>query len=88
MLPSLPTILIAVAAFTAIVGLILIAERFLRTGAIPRRGEGALTAMEVLALDPARRLHLVRCGDRQVLLLTGGAQDVVVGWLPGPVIEI
>lgn len=29
----------------------------------------------------ARRLVLVRCDGREALLLTGGAQDVVVGWL-------
>ena len=36
---------------------------------------------DVLALDARRRLHLVKCDQRRVLLLTGGAQDVVVGWL-------
>ena len=40
-----------------------------------------LPVQDVLALDPRRRLHLVRCDERRVLLLTGGAQDVVVGWL-------
>jgi flagellar protein FliO/FliZ len=35
----------------------------------------------VLALDARRRLHLVKCGQRRVLLLTGGAQDIVVGWV-------
>ena len=33
---------------------------------------------------PRRRLLLVHCGERRVLLLTGGAQDVVVGWLDPP----
>ncbi|MBN8891274.1 MAG: flagellar biosynthetic protein FliO, partial [Rhodospirillales bacterium] len=41
-----------------------------------------LAVARTLALDPRRRLHLVRCEGRQVLLLTGGAQDIVVGWLP------
>jgi flagellar protein FliO/FliZ len=36
---------------------------------------------QVLALDPRRRLCLVRCGTRRVLLLVGGTQDCVVGWL-------
>ena len=44
-------------------------------------GSGRLALVHALALDPRRRLHLVRCDDRHVLLLTGGAQDVVVGWL-------
>jgi flagellar protein FliO/FliZ len=41
-----------------------------------------LTVRETIALDPRRRLHLVQCADRQVILLTGGAQDLVVGWVP------
>ena len=28
---------------------------------------------ETVALDPRRRLHLVQCGQRQVVLLTGGS---------------
>jgi len=44
----------------------------------------ALRLRRVLALDARRRLSLVQVGDRQVLLLTGGGQDQVVGWLPGP----
>jgi flagellar protein FliO/FliZ len=37
---------------------------------------------EVIALDARRRLVLVRCDGREVLLLTGGGQDAVLGWLP------
>ena len=47
----------------------------------PRSGTGRLTLRESMALDPKRRLHLVQCGSRQVVLLTGGAQDLVVGWI-------
>jgi flagellar protein FliO/FliZ len=82
MLPSFNTILTAAAALAAVIGFILVAARFARTGALPRRGGGSLTSREVLALDAGRRLHLVRCEGRDVLLLTGGPQDVVVGWLP------
>lgn len=82
MLPSLNTILTAAAALAAVIGFILVAARFARTGALPRRGGGSLASREVLALDAGRRLHLVRCEGRDVLLLTGGPQDVVVGWLP------
>ncbi len=41
-----------------------------------------LIVRETIALDPRRRLHLVQCADRQVILLTGGGQDLVVGWVP------
>jgi len=36
---------------------------------------------DAIALDSRRRLLVVRCGARDVVLLTGGGQDVVVGWL-------
>jgi hypothetical protein len=43
---------------------------------------GHLVRLETIALDPRRRLHLVKCGERRVVLLVGGVQDLVVGWLP------
>lgn len=82
MLPGFSTILTAAAALAAVLGFILVAARFARTRVLPRRAGGSLTSREVLALDSGRRLHLVRCEGRDVLLLTGGPQDVVVGWLP------
>lgn len=75
------------AAATALVGvlvLVLLAGRLARfSGLAPRiapRGRD-LAVDEVLSLDGRRRLAIVRCGGRRVLLLTGGPQDVVVGWL-------
>jgi flagellar protein FliO/FliZ len=82
MLPGFESMLTAAAALAAVLGLILLAARFLRVGGVPRQGGGRLVAREVLPLDAGRRLHLVQCDGREVLLLTGGAQDVVVGWLP------
>lgn len=46
----------------------------------PGRAGRELALEEVLALDRERRLLLVRCGGRRVLLLVGGGADVVVGW--------
>jgi hypothetical protein len=46
-----------------------------------RGGGGALAVEQVLALDGRRRLCIVRCEQRRVLLLVGGNQDLVVGWL-------
>jgi flagellar protein FliO/FliZ len=49
----------------------------------PYRGVGTrLARLETLVLGPRHRLHLIRCDGRDVLLLTGGPQDLVVGWLP------
>ena len=44
-------------------------------------GGAAMALEQVLALDARRRLCLVRCGGRRVVLLVGGTQDCVVGWL-------
>ncbi len=82
MYPGYATILSALTALAGVIGLILLVGRFVRTQPLTRRGAGALAAREILALDQRRRLHLVRCAGREVLLLTGGPQDVVVGWLP------
>ena len=77
------SILSAIAALLAVVGLIWLAGRVARFGGLARRParEGALLVQDVLVLDARRRLHLIKCDERRVLLLTGGAQDVVVGWL-------
>ena len=61
---------------------------WLATRALRGRGRSRpghrLALAESLALDPRRRLLLVRCDGRELLLLTGGSQDAVIGWLPGP----
>jgi flagellar protein FliO/FliZ len=77
------SVLSAIAALAAVVGLIWLTGRVARFGGLARRPPtgGILAVQDVLALDARRRLHLVRCEDRRLLLLTGGAQDVVVGWL-------
>ena len=79
------TIFVVAGALGAVLGLIALAARLVRlSGFAPRVTPGrSLAVQEVLALDSRRRLHLVRCGHRRVLLLTGGTADVVVGWLPG-----
>lgn len=47
------------------------------------RGAGRrLRLEETLALDARRRLLIVRCDGRDALILTGGGQDLLLGWLP------
>jgi flagellar protein FliO/FliZ len=84
MLLSPQPILTAIAALLAVLALIWAASRAAKLGGIgKRRTAGRLLLVEeAIALDPRRRLHLVSCEGRRVLLLTGGGQDVVVGWLP------
>ncbi len=72
------------AALVAVLALILLAARVVRAGGFaPRAGAPRrIKVLETTALDQRRRLHLVRCEGRSLLLLTGGAQDALLGWLP------
>lgn len=83
MLPNLSTLLSALAALLAVLALIWLASRGARlVGFRPPPAKGRmLHVLDSIALDSRHRLHLVACKDRHVLLLTGGASDLVVGWL-------
>lgn len=78
-----PSVITVTAVLAGVVVLICLAGRLARLGGLARRPAGgrSLRVEDVLALDTRRRLHLVRCEGRRVLLLTGGAQDIVVGWV-------
>jgi flagellar protein FliO/FliZ len=74
--------LMAGIALAAVLALIWALSRGARAfGLAPAVGK-RLQAAEMLPLDGKRRLVLVRCDGREVLLLLGGPQDTVVGWLP------
>jgi len=78
---TLETLLAAIASLALVLGLVLVTQRAARWGGLVPRGGGRLALVEAVALDPRRRLSLVRCDGRHVLVLTGGAQDLVVGWV-------
>lgn len=81
-----PTILLVVGVLIGVLALIGAAAKlfqFTSWRAQPRAGR-TLVLRESIALDPRRRVHLVQCGQRQVVLLTGGGQDLVVGWMQDP----
>jgi flagellar protein FliO/FliZ len=85
MTPEMTHWLTAAGALAAVVALILLAGRLARrAGLAPRAAGGRLWLEESLSLDARRRLLLIRCDGRALLLLTGGGQDQVVGWLAGP----
>ncbi len=84
MLSGSTSLLTAVAALTAVLALIWLAGRAARLTGLARRPPVSgrlLSVQDVIALDARRRLHLVRCADRQVVLLTSPGQDLVVGWI-------
>ncbi len=81
----------ALAALSGVIALVFAARRLVLV--LPRRllpagiaapRDAVLALEQVLALDARRRLVLVRCDGRRLLLLTGGTQDLVLGWLEPP----
>lgn len=80
---ALSTWLLAGAALIGVLALIGTLGRLARaTGFAPAARGGRLGIVEQLPLDSRRRLVLARCDGRDVLLLLGGAQDLVIGWQP------
>ncbi len=71
----------AAAALGAVLLLILLLGRAARLlPATGQQGQGLIRLHATLALDARRRLHLVEAGGRQALILTGGAQDLLIPW--------
>jgi flagellar protein FliO/FliZ len=82
-MPDLAGALQAAAALAAVLLLAWGGARLLRASPLAATRPGRrLQVQESLAIDPRRRLLLIRCDAREALLITGGAQDVWLGWLP------
>ena len=80
---SLANWLTAGIALLFVLGLILLLARLLRATGLAQQTSGQrLKLQEVLALDARRRVVILRCDGRDVLLVTGGPQDLCLGWLP------
>jgi flagellar protein FliO/FliZ len=74
-------LLTAAAALLGVLGALVLLLRGLRASGFARAGK-RLAVEEAVAIDGRRRLVLARCDGRSLLLLTGGTQDQVIGWLP------
>ncbi len=81
-------LLSATGALALVIGLIVLLRFGARFVAPKPRSAGApdLLLRGQIGLDGKRRLHLLRCAGSQVLVLTGGAGDVMVV-LPPPSAE-
>jgi len=87
---ALSSVPAAIAALAAVLALVLVLARMARRGLLPvsgllparKPGTRRLAIQEAVALDSRRRLCLVSCDGHSLLLLTGGTQDAVIGWLP------
>lgn len=83
MTSALGNAVIAALALAGILALLLLLARAARaSGLAPGHRDGRLRVVETLPLDARRRLVLLRCDGREALLLMGGAQDQLLGWLP------
>ncbi len=81
-----PSVLVVIAVLIGVLALIGAATWLFQNAmrrSKPRPGR-TLILRESIALDPRRRVHLVQCGQRQVVLMTGGGQDLVIGWMQDP----
>jgi flagellar protein FliO/FliZ len=79
------TAITAVIGLAIVLALVLGVARLVRAlglaPAQPQPGSGRarrLCLLESLHLDPRRRLLLARCGEHEVLILTGGPQDLLL----------
>ena len=83
------TLLTTAGGLALALALVLIAARLARAfgfasaGGVIGGGAGGgrqrrLALTETIGLDARRRLHLVRCDGRDILVLTGGGQDVML----------
>ncbi len=87
MIPDATHALLAGLALACVLGAIWLVQRLVRASGFSPAHRAAgrrLAVQEAIALDARRRLHLVRCDGRMVLLMTGGSEDLVVGWLAAP----
>ena len=81
------SITVGLGALAFVVGLLAIAHRLAAHFRLPQRllgnssAAGALVVEQTISLDPRRRLFLINCAGRQLLLLTGGPQDLLIGWV-------
>jgi len=76
------TWLTAAAALLVVLGALAALARFARAAGLAPRPDGRLAVEEALPLDARRRLLLVRCDGQRLLLVAGGTETVVVGWVP------
>ncbi len=74
--------LTALAALAVVIAALLLTGRAARRAGLGTRAGKRLALEEALPLDARRRLLLLRCDGRALLVLTGGPQDVALGWVP------
>ncbi len=79
-------ITVGIFAFLAVLGLIWLIQRGVRAGGLARPDStGRLRIVQSLVLDPKRRVLLLRCDGNDLVLLVGGANDLLLSVSPAAV---
>lgn len=79
------TVLTVFVSFVIVITLILLCRyglKYLEPYLIGNKRTRYLSLVETLSLDQRRRVSLIRCGSRHCIVLTGGGNDVFLGWIP------
>ncbi len=79
---SLPMLLTSLAALAVVLAGLALLLRGLRAAGAGRAPGRRIKVEEAMAIDSRRRVVLLRCDGRHLLLLTGGGTDLVLGWVP------
>jgi flagellar protein FliO/FliZ len=79
---SLTTLLTAAATLAVVLVGLVLTLRGVRAAQAGRGAGRRIAVEEAVALDSRRRVVLLRCDGRRLLVLTGGPADLVLGWLP------
>lgn len=71
-------IMIALGALSGVMMLIWAGQRLLRSSMFRAPSTGRLRVLQMVALDPRRRVVLLQCDGAELLLLTGGPSDLLL----------
>ncbi len=77
-------VITCVVAFAVVIGLIFLSRyglRFMEPYLLKGRQTPNLAVMESVAVDQRRRVSVIRYGQKKGLILTGGGNDVFMGWV-------
>lgn len=77
-------VMTCIVAFAAVIGLIFLSRyglKFLEPYLLRGRQTPNLAVMESVAVDQRRRVSVIRYGQQKGLILTGGGNDVFMGWV-------
>ncbi|MCE2576799.1 flagellar biosynthetic protein FliO [Komagataeibacter sp. FNDCR2] len=73
-----------IVSFVIVIALILLSRyglQLLEPYLSRRRQTRNLAVVESLAIDQRRRISIIKCGEKKGLILTGGGNDVFLGWM-------